>query len=104
MNLDKRIEISIQGHVFKLRCPDGEEEKLREAAKVVEERIAELAQTSGMVDTLRIALMAAFYLAYEVLTREDKDFHLSAEYRRIQRRLRSLVEQIDTHFREGEER
>ncbi|MBM3333745.1 cell division protein ZapA [Candidatus Sumerlaeota bacterium] len=104
MNLDKKVEISILGHVFKLRCHDGEEEKLREAARVVEERIAELTETGGMVDSLRTALMAALYLAYELLTHEDKDFHLSAEYRRIQKRLRSLVEQIDTQFGNGEER
>ena len=95
---DKRIEIPIQGQVFKLRCPEGEEQRLREAAQLVEDKIAELTQTSGLVDSLRAALMAAFHLAYEAISREDKSFHHSAEYKKIQKRLRTLVEEIDTHF------
>jgi cell division protein ZapA len=95
---DKRIEIPIQGQVFKLRCPEGEEERLREAAKLVEEKIAELTQSTGLVDSFRTALMAAFHLAYEVISREEKSFRHSAEYRKIQKRLKTLVEEIDTHF------
>ena len=100
MSLDKRIEIAIQGLDFRLRCPEGEEERLREAAKIVEDKIAELKRTSGLVDSLRITTLAAFHLAYELLSREEKNFRQSAEYKKIQKRLRSLIQEIDTHFGE----
>jgi len=95
-----RIEITLQGQTFHLRCPEGEEEQLQEAAKLVEDKIAELTTGSGLVDSLRVSLMAAFHLAYELLSRNEKDFRHSAEYKKIQKRLKSLAQEIDTHFDE----
>jgi len=100
MSPDKRIEITLQGQTFRLRCPEGEEDRLGEAAKLVEEKIAELSQSSGLVDSHRVALMAAFHLAYEAISSDEKDFRHSSEYRKMQKRLKSLIQEIDTHFGE----
>jgi len=98
MSPEKRTEISIQGQTFRLRCPEGEEERLFEAARMVEEKIAELAKTASLADSHRAALMAAFNFAYDLLSREEESFRESPEYKRLQKRLRKLVEKIDSNL------
>jgi len=100
MSPEKRIEVSIQGQVFRLRCPEGEEEQLRSAAQMVEAKMAELTQSTGLVDSVRVAMMAAFHFAYELLSRDEKSFRRSPEYKRIQKRLRTLIETIDSNLSE----
>lgn len=97
MSPDKRTEITIQSHAFRLRCKEGEEERLRAVAERVDAKIAELA-AAGMVDSVRSALMAAFHFAYELQSREEKSFHQSPEYLKLQKRLQSLVDEIDTNL------
>ncbi len=104
MNPDKRTEISIGGQVFKLRCAEGEEDKLREAAALVDAKIAELGRATGIVDSLRLALLAAFHFAYEQAGREEKNFQKSSEYKKLQKRLKQLVEQIDSGLSPGKSR
>lgn len=94
---ENRIQLVICGQSFRLRCPEGEEARLRAAAEMVEEKINEMKQ-SGLVDSLRCAVMAAFHLAYESISRDEKNFHHSSEYKKLQKRLRTLVEEIDSNF------
>jgi cell division protein ZapA len=98
MSPSKQVEITIQGQTFRLRCSEGEEDQLRATAKLVEEKIAELAKAGNFADSLRATMMAAFHFAYELACREEKTFHRSSEYRRIQERLQSLVDQIDSNL------
>lgn len=98
MSPDKRIEISIHGQVFRLRCPEGEEGRLHAAAKMVEEKITELVESATLADSLRMALMAAFNFAYELLNRQEKTFRRSSEYRKIQERLETLIDEIDSNL------
>jgi cell division protein ZapA len=100
MSPENRIEITIGGQVFRLRCPEGEEERLRAAAQMVEAKIVELTKSTTMVDSLRVNAMAAFHFAYELLSRDEKNFERSTEYKKIQKRLRSLVEEIDSNLSE----
>ncbi|KPL12320.1 hypothetical protein AMJ85_01140 [candidate division BRC1 bacterium SM23_51] len=98
MNPEKRIEISIHGQLFRLRCPEGEEEQLRATAKMVEDKITEIAEGGSLTDSVRIAQMAAFNFAYELLERREKSFRRSSEYKRIQKRLKTLIEEIDSNL------
>jgi len=100
MSPETRIEVSVGGQVFRLRCPEGEEEQLRAAAQMVEAKLAELTQSTALVDSLRVALMAGFHFAYELLSRDEKNFQRSSEYKKIQKRLRMLVEEIDSNLSE----
>jgi cell division protein ZapA len=100
MSPRKSIEIALLGQVFRLRCPEGEEYRLRKAAELVEAKIGELTKSGGIVDSLRLSLMVAFHLAYEILDREENSFRHSTEYERIQKRLKSLAEEIETSLSE----
>jgi cell division protein ZapA len=100
MSPENRVEVTIGGQVFRLRCPEGEEELLRAAAQMVEAKIAELTQSTTLVDSVRVALMSAFHFAYELISRDEKNFQRSAEYKKIQKRLRTLVEEIDSNLSE----
>jgi cell division protein ZapA len=98
MSQNKQIKITIQGQTFRLRCSEGEEDRLRATAEFVEAKIKDLTQTANFADSLRAALMAAFHFAYELVSREEKTFQRSSEYKRIQERLRSLVDEIDSNL------
>jgi len=98
MSPEKRIELTIHGQTFRLKCPEGEEERLRAAATLVESKMADLTQSTGLVDSVRVAIMAAFHLAYEVLSSEEKNFQKSPEYKKLQERIRNLVEKIDSNL------
>jgi len=97
MSPEKRTEITIHGQTFRLRCKDGEEQRLKAVAETVEAKLAELA-AAGMVDSVRAALMAAFQFAYELHSRQDAEFRRSPEFQNIQRRLKSLVDEIDSNL------
>jgi cell division protein ZapA len=98
MSQEKRTEISICGQVFRLRCAEGEAPQLRAVAQLVEDKIEELRRTGGLVDSHRLALMAAFHFAFEQESRQGQSYKRSAEYRQIQKRLRNLVDEIDSNF------
>jgi cell division protein ZapA (FtsZ GTPase activity inhibitor) len=102
MSPDYRTEITLLGHVFRLRCRPEEESRIQEAASRVNGRLRELGE-SGIVDSLRAALMAAFHFAYEMQSRNLDQFRKSSEYKEIQERLISLVDEIDTNLEEEQE-
>jgi cell division protein ZapA (FtsZ GTPase activity inhibitor) len=96
MSQNKQIKITIQGQTFRLRCPAGEEDRLRTAAELVDAKIAELTHSGNFADSRRATIMAAFHFAYELVNRDEGSFVNSSEYRRIQERLRSIVDEIDS--------
>jgi len=102
MDPEKRTEIVLHGQTFRLRCAEGEEERLQAAAGLVEAKIRELTEGGGLVDSSRVALMAAFHLAYELVNREEERFRRSSEYEAVQKRLKSLAEEIETNLSESD--
>jgi cell division protein ZapA len=100
MGPKKHIELAVAGRVFRVRCPGNEETRLRKAAELVERKIADLRARGGIVDSGRLALLAALHLAHELLVREEDSFHHSPEYEDIQKRLRLLAEEIETNLSE----
>jgi len=97
MSEGNRIDITIQGQTFRLRCEKGEADLLKEAAAMVDTKIAELAQ-GGVVDRTRAALMAAFHFAFELQGGKRESYKRSPEYRKLQKRLKTLMDEIDTNL------
>lgn len=60
----KQIEVSIMGQSYLLGCPDGGEERLREAVAQVDREMCAIRDTGKLKARERIAVLAALNLAY----------------------------------------
>jgi cell division protein ZapA len=63
----KQIEVSIMGQSYLLGCPDGGEERLRQAVTQVDREMCAIRDSGKLKARERIAVLAALNLAY-VLT------------------------------------
>jgi cell division protein ZapA len=60
----KQIEVSIMGQSYRLGCPDGGEERLREAVAQVDREMCAIRDSGKLKARERIAVLAALNLAY----------------------------------------
>lgn len=60
----KQIEVSIMGQSYLLGCPDGGEERLREAVSQVDREMCAIRDGGKLKARERIAVLAALNLAY----------------------------------------
>ena len=60
----KQIEVSIMGQSYLLGCPDGGEERLREAVAQVDREMCAIRDSGKLKARERIAVLAALNLAY----------------------------------------
>ncbi|MBP6762479.1 MAG: cell division protein ZapA [Aquabacterium sp.] len=60
----KQIEVSIMGQSYLLGCPDGGEERLREAVSQVDREMCAIRDSGKLKARERIAVLAALNLAY----------------------------------------
>lgn len=59
------VQIFIRRHQFNVNCPAKDEDAMREAARLVEEKIKRLRDKTGVADDERMALMTALQIAFE---------------------------------------
>ena len=60
----KQIEVSIMGQSYRLACPDGGEERLRDAVSQVDREMCAIRDRGKLKARERIAVLAALNLAY----------------------------------------
>jgi cell division protein ZapA len=86
------LNISIMGRDFCIACPDDEREEILLAAAYLDNKIQEIRAEGKIVDSDRIALIAALRIANELLVlRDGTDFDIN-EFRR---RIASLSRKVD---------
>ncbi|MGB0921585.1 MAG: cell division protein ZapA [Alphaproteobacteria bacterium] len=61
-----QVMVSINGRSFPVQCDDGEEERLTDLARYVDQHVSDLAQKIGQVGDARLLLMASLVLADEL--------------------------------------
>lgn len=65
----KQIEVSIMGQSYRLGCPEGGEERLREAVTQVDREMCAIRDSGKLKARERIAVLAALNLAYILVER-----------------------------------
>jgi cell division protein ZapA len=65
----KQIEVSIMGQSYLLGCPDGGEERLREAVSHVDREMCAIRDSGKLQARERIAVLSALNLAYMLTER-----------------------------------
>ena len=74
----KQIEVSIMGQSYLLGCPDGGEERLREAVSQVDREMCAIRDSGKLKARERIAVLAALNLAYILTDRPAASVAVSA--------------------------
>jgi cell division protein ZapA len=88
----KAISVRILEKDYRIGCPEGEEEQLLAAARLLDQRMKEIRTSGKVIGTERTAVMAALNLAHEVLSLpHDQAQQANAASRRV-RDLRERVE------------
>lgn len=94
------LNISIMGRDFCIACPDDEREEILLAAAYLDKKIQEIRVEGKVVDSDRIALIAALRIAHELLVlralRDGAGFDIS-EFRRRIVSLRKKVDEALVH-------
>jgi cell division protein ZapA len=61
------VDVTINGRHFRMACEDGQEERLRQLAQGLDERIDDLRQRFGDVGEVRLTMMAAMMASDELV-------------------------------------
>jgi cell division protein ZapA len=80
------VVVTIAGRTYRMGCDDGEEARLHELAKLVDEKIASLKEGFGDIGEQRIVVMAALTIADEAATAASRLEAAQTELAASQRR------------------
>lgn len=90
------ITVQILDKEYRIACPAGEEDALRESATFLNKRIIEVRESGKVIGPDRITVMAALNLAHEFLSERSEHEQVTSS---INNRVRSLHERIDNAIR-----
>ena len=95
------VVVNIAGRPYTMQCPDGEEEHLRELAKLLDTEVARIRQSVGAIGDIRQLVMAGLMVADRLseATRKiemlESDVHNLRESRNLaQSQLRSMEDKF----------
>ena len=94
-----RATVEIFGQRLGLRA-DGDEERLQELARFVDQRMREVAARASSVDTVRIAILTALNIADELFTERETD--QDARKRELEKHAERLVKKLEGVLESGE--
>tara|TARA_R110002049_G_scaffold252264_2_gene427383 strand:- start:111993 stop:112301 length:309 start_codon:yes stop_codon:yes gene_type:complete len=90
------ITVQILDKEYRIACPAGEEEALRESATFLNKRILEVRESGKVIGPDRITVMAALNLAHEFLSERNEHEQVTSN---VNNRVRTLHERIDNAIR-----
>ena len=61
-----QVALVINGRSYRVACDDGQEDRVRELGRIVDERVTDLASRVGQVGEMQLLVMAALLLADEL--------------------------------------
>lgn len=66
------IEIVVLGQVLRLNCPEAQQATLRQAAHILDQRVSEMKERTGILQLERVLSIVALNLSYELLQEQRK--------------------------------
>ena len=85
------IEIYDQRYPLRLSSP-AEREEILKLAEVVDHRMREIAQQTGTVDSLKVAILTALHLAEETRQKDSGSKKLESSVRAVSKKLISAID------------
>lgn len=80
----KQIEVQILQQSYVLTCPDGQEERVLEAARRVDDAMTRIRDSGKIRSRERAAVLAALNMAFDVIDRDAQHAQLSAAHAEMQ--------------------
>ncbi|EIJ70462.1 MULTISPECIES: cell division protein ZapA [Pasteurellaceae] len=68
----KTIEVNFLGQVLRLNCPEEQHDSLREAAKILDARVSEMKERTGILQVEKALAIVALNLSFELLQEQQK--------------------------------
>jgi len=87
------ITVQILDKEYRIACPEGQEEALRESAVFLNNRILEVRESGKVIGPDRITVMAALNLAHEFLSERTEHETYETD---VSKRVKSLHERIES--------
>jgi cell division protein ZapA (FtsZ GTPase activity inhibitor) len=93
------VELDIYGHSFRLRAPTDEHDRIKRAARHVDNVLRELVVSQTTPDTGRLAIQAAFLITLDYLKLMDDIHQESGITDEVKRRVDDLTRRLDESLR-----
>tara|TARA_B100001109_G_scaffold246056_1_gene234353 strand:- start:3409 stop:3723 length:315 start_codon:yes stop_codon:yes gene_type:complete len=96
-NSSRILELTILEREYRINCPEGAEEKLREAARYLNDKMAEIKQAGAaggkVLGTDRIAVIAALNITHQLHELQAEQSETSGELARLDSLVEEALEQ-----------
>lgn len=69
----KPIEVNFLGQIVRLNCPEEQHEALRQAGKVLDQRVSEMKERTGILQVEKALAIVALNLSFELLREQQKN-------------------------------
>ena len=80
----KQIDVQIMQQSYVLTCPDGQEERVMEAVRRVDDAMTRVRDSGKVRSRERVAVLAALSMAFDVLDRDAQQAHMAAAQAEMQ--------------------
>lgn len=65
------IELSVLGQVLRLNCQEDQHDALRQAARILDKRVSEMKERTGILQLEKVLSIVALNLSYELLQQQQ---------------------------------
>ncbi len=96
MSEQNTLGVSILDREYRVACPKGEERKLTEAARTLNDKMQEIRDTGKVFGIERIAVMAALNLTHELLQQRPSTKNSNAAIERLCAKLDVALPNFDS--------
>lgn len=80
----KQIEVQILQQSYMLTCPEGQEERVMEAVRRVDDAMTRIRDSGKVRSRERVAVLAALNMAFDVLDRDAQQAHMASAQAEMQ--------------------
>lgn len=80
----KQIDVQIMQQSYVLTCPDGQEERVQEAVRRVDDAMTRIRDNGKVRSRERVAVLAALNMAFDVLDRDAQQAHMDNAHAEMQ--------------------